>query len=668
MKANIDTEPTETLWEKIMFLPSKITLIWAFAILSIITWNPWRRKTQKPKVVAFERACHFSPDASIPDELDVLIIGSGPGACTCANLLAQMGRKVLVLEQHPTSTGGGTHSFRSDGCEWDTGLHYTSYAMSQKTTRPGAIMDFMTKGKQEFQPFPEPYDELVFPDHASYPFMNGKKKTIQTLLDKLDMSDLDSLELKRRVETYMGIYEDVHQGFVALGLSRVLPKFLHWTVRPRVKTLLQYAALTVQDVQFAVFNLGYSKDDVLKNSLQVPAAAQGTELHQAVRRLKAILAHPIGDYGVQPREASFAAHGVTAQHYIDGGSYTVGPTQNISIRLTSVVRACGGDVLVDATVRDIIVENGRAVGVRVSKTTDLQEMGPEAAPTTEIRAKRVVCGTSVYNLYNKLLPQDMQSVKQFQDTKERSIRQSNGHLFAFLKLKGDPGELELPDHNIWYFHGDDLDEAYDKFYTNPRLNRPPIVYLGFPCTKDRTWKKRFPGVSNCIIISDGLYEWFEQWAKRPVHERGEDYDALKESLTTKLLEILYEFVPQVIGKVEFVHLATPLTEESWLGSYRGGAYTTLCTPDMFTEKNLKWTSPHTEVPGLYVAGASAFFPGLTGAMYGGCLAACAVLGYFGTAQLGYRILSHLAQRLRESNPKLTYCQAYRNAIRKFVDE
>ena len=62
----------------------------------------------------------------------------------------QSGQKVLVLEQHPDRTGGCTHSFRQENCEWDTGLHYTSMGMSQRTQRPGALLHFMTKGKQAF--------------------------------------------------------------------------------------------------------------------------------------------------------------------------------------------------------------------------------------------------------------------------------------------------------------------------------------------------------------------------------------------------------------------------------------------------------------------------------------------------------------------------------------
>ena len=54
---------------------------------------------------------------------DTIVIGSGSGGCACANLLSQSGQKVLVLEQHVDRTGGCTHTFRDNNCEWDTGLH-----------------------------------------------------------------------------------------------------------------------------------------------------------------------------------------------------------------------------------------------------------------------------------------------------------------------------------------------------------------------------------------------------------------------------------------------------------------------------------------------------------------------------------------------------------------
>ncbi len=89
---------------------------------------------------------------------------------------------------------------------------------------------------------------------------------------------------------------------------------------------------------------------------------------------------------------------------------------------------------------------------------------------------------------------------------------------------------------------------------------------------------------------------------------------------------------------------------------------------MFATINRKWTtSPHTPIPGLYLAGSDAFLPSVTGAMYGGCLGACAVLGHWGSARLARALLSHLAKRLREADPKLTRFQAYRGALDKFMN-
>ena len=60
---------------------------------------------------------------------DTIVIGSGSGGCACANLLSQSGQKVLVLEQHVDRTGGCTHTFRDNNCEWDTGLHVSFFKM-----------------------------------------------------------------------------------------------------------------------------------------------------------------------------------------------------------------------------------------------------------------------------------------------------------------------------------------------------------------------------------------------------------------------------------------------------------------------------------------------------------------------------------------------------------
>ena len=169
-------------------------------------------------------------------------------------------------------------------------------------------------------------------------------------------------------------------------------------------------------------------------------------------------------------------------HYIDGAAYTKGPTQHISVHLSSVVRSFGGEVLVDACVTNIIVENGKAVGVGVCKNS-VRKKDSKSVESITIRAKNIVCGTSVFNLYTALLPQTLPTVQNFFKPSERSIQPSNGHVFLFCNIRGNPEDLKLPRHNIWYFNDYDLDSAFDRYFQNPTEVRPPTVYIGFQCAK-----------------------------------------------------------------------------------------------------------------------------------------------------------------------------------------
>ena len=243
----------------------------------------------------------------------------------------------------------------------------------------------------------------------------------------------------------------INKGFTALGWTRVLPTFLHFVVRKRVNQLYKLASYSVRDVQYALFNKGYNIEQLL---IDCPKCPEGPELDPVLRRVKAVLNHPIGDYAVQPRVATFAAQGITMAHYMEGAAYTKGPTQNISIRMSSILRNFGGETLCDATVERILIENGRAVGVLVRNTS-----AGQGAPSMEIRAKNIVCATSVFNLHNNLLPKDHPSVKDFDNESLRTITESNGHVFLFCKIKGDPQMLNLPTHNLWYFNSYDMDDG-----------------------------------------------------------------------------------------------------------------------------------------------------------------------------------------------------------------
>ena len=149
----------------------------------------------------------------------------------------------------------------------------------------------------------EPYDEIVFPEDDSvkqgapnnkaYPFVSGAEKTVDHLIDKIDPGNE---LLRKRARVYMDICKDIHAGFTALGISRVLPNCLQFLVKGKVDRLMKYASLTVRDVQHAVLKLGYSQEQLLAEYQNIPKAPEGPDPDPSVRRMKAVLTHPIGKF------------------------------------------------------------------------------------------------------------------------------------------------------------------------------------------------------------------------------------------------------------------------------------------------------------------------------------------------------------------------------------
>jgi all-trans-retinol 13,14-reductase len=69
----------------------------------------------------------------IKGNFDDVVIGSGMGGLSATSLLAQNGRRVLVLEQHNV-IGGLTQSYTRNGYRWTVGLHYIGDVGSSATT------------------------------------------------------------------------------------------------------------------------------------------------------------------------------------------------------------------------------------------------------------------------------------------------------------------------------------------------------------------------------------------------------------------------------------------------------------------------------------------------------------------------------------------------------
>lgn len=93
---------------------------------------------------------------------DVLIIGSGISALTSALLLAQKGKKVILLEKY-IKPGGYMHSFSRFGETFDTGAHYVGALGPRQPFR--VLLEYLNVFEEDlFSPLnPKAFDMLYFP-------------------------------------------------------------------------------------------------------------------------------------------------------------------------------------------------------------------------------------------------------------------------------------------------------------------------------------------------------------------------------------------------------------------------------------------------------------------------------------------------------------------------
>lgn len=83
--------------------------------------------------------------------------------------------------------------------------------------------------------------------------------------------------------------------------------------------------------------------------------------------LKAVLVSQWGDYGLPPSESAFYMHAGLVVHYLRGGYYPVGGSGTIAESVKPIIEKNGGEMHIFSEVTEVILENGKAIGVKSNK-------------------------------------------------------------------------------------------------------------------------------------------------------------------------------------------------------------------------------------------------------------------------------------------------------------
>ncbi len=515
---------------------------------------------------------------------DAIVIGSGMGGLTTAALLSELGYKVCVLEQHYTA-GGYTHSFERNGYEWDVGVHYIGEVGAR--TRSKRMFDFLSGGKLAWAPMDAEYDRFYIGDKV-FNAIAGKQAFRDNLIRRFPSE-------AGAIDRYIQLLAAVGGALNALGMERVL--------KPWQRTLA--APLTSWRRPRHLYRNTY---DVLR------------ELTDDAD-LIAVLCGQWGDMGLPPKQSVFMVHAMIARHYLHGGYYPIGGSWRIADSIIPRIRRAGGEVFTYARVMEIVVEDGSVRGVAM-------------ADGHRIDCPCVISSAGIVNTFSDLLAGPTVEAAGYTRLLPK-VKPSFAHLGVYVGLRHTAAELGLPKTNYWIYPGNDYDAAVERF-TRDRHAPFPVVYISFPSAKDPDYLNRHPGTATIEIVAPTPYEWWQPWSGTTWGKRGDDYERQKDELGSRLMDHLYEKLPQLEGKVDYYEISTPQST-NWFAGYRNGELYGLEHTAVRLRQD--WLGPRTRIPGLWLTGQDTLTCGVTGAMMSGMLTTMAIAGMRRTGPLMKRIYS-----------------------------
>ena len=515
----------------------------------------------------------YKQKINLEEKYDAIIIGSGIGSLCTAALLSKEGKKVLVLERHYTA-GGFTHVFKRKGYEWDVGIHYIG-----EVQNPNApirkMFDYISNDKLKWADMGEVYDKIII-GNKTYDFVKGVKN-FKAKMHEYFPNDIDA------IDKYVQLIFDCNKTMKKFYLEKALPDYVSKLVGFFFrKSYLKYSSKTTYEVISSLTN----NEDLIK-----------------------VLTGQYGDYGLPPKQSSFAMHASVVKHYFNGGSFPIGGSSQIANTIDDVIESSKGTILVSAEVKNILIKNNKASGVEMSDGK-------------KFYSNLIISGTGVFQTYNHLIPKDI-SVKHGFVNNLKKVTPSVAHGCLYLGLNGSSEELGLPKNNLWIYPKDvDHDTAVSN-YLNDTDSDFPLVYISFASSKDPSWQSRYPNKSTIDIITLLPYESFMKWEGTRWMKRGEDYNLLKDKITNRLLDHLYKQLPQLKGKIDCFELSSPLTTKNFVNYNKGELYGIDHTPSRFNQKFLR---PKTPIKNLYLTGQDIVSAGVGGALFSGLITAASITG------------------------------------------
>jgi prolycopene isomerase len=456
---------------------------------------------------------------------DAIVIGSGIAGLTAASLLAHGAWNVLLIEAGE-APGGYGHAFDRGGYRFDPAVHMIPEAPYVRN-----LLEYL--GAADGVTL-EPVDHLygaTFPSfHVDIPHEPGDRDGFIDAHAQAFPQEAD------RLRELFDVFERVFLEATSMPF-RVLSADVD-DMESRFPTLVRYRKATVQEVLDE-----YLTDD----------------------RLKAVVGAPWSYLGLPPSQLAFLLYAQMMNVLIAGSHYTVGGFQRVVDSVVGAFERSGGELRVGSKVVQILIEDGKARGVRL-------------ADDSEAFAPVVISGADGRHTLEKLV--GLEHLPRGITQKLRRLKPSISAFLLFAGTRLDLHSEGAAHENFLFRHW-----SHDDTYSDILNGLPGGMSVNVPTILDARLAP--PGEHAIIVRALAPYETEVPWPE------------LKDRYTELVLAECDARFPGFSDALTFAEPATPEALARFTGNDHGACYGWANSPLQAGNRRL----PHQPgVRGLYLAG------------------------------------------------------------------
>jgi len=512
-------------------------------------------------------------------EYDVVIIGAGHNGLVCAAYLLKAGYRVLLLEKRSVPGGAATTEavipelpdFKFNLCAIDHEfIHLGPVVEELELTKYGLEYLFC--------------DPVVFCPHPDGKYFLAHRSVEKTCAEIEQFSPRDA----QKYAEFTNYWQRV--------IGAMIPMF-NAPPKSLIDIAGNYDMAKIKDL-FAVIGSTDKTLDFIRTMLTSAEDILNEWFDSEF--LKAPLARLSSELGAPPSQKMLGIGAIMmAMRHNPGMARPKGGTGALVDALVRLVKALGGDILTEQHVAKILVDDGRAVGVRV-------------ANGTEYRAtKGVISNIDAQRLMVHMVdPADLNAADP--DLRERLQRRIVNNNETILKIDlamDEPLRFEHHKHRDEYLIGSvliaDSVRHVEIAHTDPAIgNIPdadPSFYLVQPTMLDPT------------MAPDGKHTvWIEFFAPYKIAglegtgQHGTGWtDALKNKVADRVIDKLADYAPNVKTATIGRRVESPAELGERLGAVNGNYYHIDMTLDqmVFLRPLPEIANYKTPIDGLFLTGA-----------------------------------------------------------------